>query len=444
MTMPVRHSHRSDAPLLSRVVRGRVGTISSRRRVVIFLSFALIVAGYNLRSAVVDINFTPPAARSPLGDDPVNAGMSSRRGTVYTCGVSADNRGPQWTVPLASALFPDYEGPVSLPMKEAKGENRLEVFDFSADDVLVTCMSLMHCPLDAKKDFPGKVLIYSIEMNRNVQSEEDNVYYIGPFVDGAGGGGGFALLVYFAAIHLLSVPAGVRSKVLPPVRASLSEEGERIGRRRDRFAAYVVSRCHADRERAAIALNEIRPVDAGGSCRGEPQCQRERARCDEGNWVKGALRKIDNAPTKVGGVDAVGALNFDDHELQMRSSLWANIRLYEDYRFVLAMENKSSPGYITEKILNAFLGGAIPIYYGTEEVFDVFNRDAFVYYNVSDPEPALAQIRFLEENATAYDEMLSRPALAEGAEEKYFSLSSDIGGGKMKDRIRIMMGLCCP
>lgn len=47
---------------------------------------------------------------------------------------------------------------------------------------------------------------------------------------------------------------------------------------------------------------------------------------------------------------------------------------FHKYRFALVMENAKTKGYLTEKIANAFLAGSIPIYYGTEEVFDVFNR----------------------------------------------------------------------
>ena len=38
---------------------------------------------------------------------------------------------------------------------------------------------------------------------------------------------------------------------------------------------------------------------------------------------------------------------------------------YSQYKFVLAMENTCSHGYITEKIVNAFYSGAIPIYWGS-------------------------------------------------------------------------------
>ena len=60
---------------------------------------------------------------------------------------------------------------------------------------------------------------------------------------------------------------------------------------------------------------------------------------------------------------------------------WYNDELYKSYskyNFVVAMENTKSPGYITEKIYNAFLSGAIPIYYGDKIASDIFNTDAFI------------------------------------------------------------------
>jgi hypothetical protein len=58
------------------------------------------------------------------------------------------------------------------------------------------------------------------------------------------------------------------------------------------------------------------------------------------------------------------------------------IDTYKDYKFVLAMENKMVDGYVTEKIINAFYSGAIPIYWGSSNITEFFNKDAFI--NVSD------------------------------------------------------------
>lgn len=63
---------------------------------------------------------------------------------------------------------------------------------------------------------------------------------------------------------------------------------------------------------------------------------------------------------------------------------WDNSKLidiYSQYKFVLAMENTCSHGYITEKIINAFYSGAIPIYWGSSNINDFFNEKAFINVN---------------------------------------------------------------
>lgn len=79
--------------------------------------------------------------------------------------------------------------------------------------------------------------------------------------------------------------------------------------------------------------------------------------------------------------------------------------------------------------------------YGTPEIFDIFNKQAFIYYNISDPEPALNYIAYLESNSTAYDEVQEQPILAQGDETvaKYFSFGDALGGGRLKNRIKQML-----
>ena len=58
----------------------------------------------------------------------------------------------------------------------------------------------------------------------------------------------------------------------------------------------------------------------------------------------------------------------------------------------------------------AFLGGCIPIYWGTLDVFKIFNAKSFIYYHVAQPELALERVRYLEANETAYKEVMSEIA----------------------------------
>ena len=51
------------------------------------------------------------------------------------------------------------------------------------------------------------------------------------------------------------------------------------------------------------------------------------------------------------------------------------------HRFSICFENASYPGYTTEKILQSFAAGTIPIYRGDPEICRVFNPKAFVNAN---------------------------------------------------------------
>jgi len=111
------------------------------------------------------------------------------------------------------------------------------------------------------------------------------------------------------------------------------------------------------------------------------------------------------------------------------------------YRFALVMENSYTKGYITEKIANAFISGSIPIYFGTTDIFHIFNRNAFIYYDINDPAMALKRISSLEENPELYNEMRAQPILANGKQtiSDFFSLRVDIGDGELRNTIRSLV-----
>ena len=50
----------------------------------------------------------------------------------------------------------------------------------------------------------------------------------------------------------------------------------------------------------------------------------------------------------------------------------------QNYKFTIAFENSSSPGYTTEKIMHAFLARTIPIYWGNPLVAREFNPKSFI------------------------------------------------------------------
>jgi hypothetical protein len=130
----------------------------------------------------------------------------------------------------------------------------------------------------------------------------------------------------------------------------------------------------------------------------------------------------------------------DTHEPDSkRANSWEKVNQKPStHRFVLAMENQVYDGYITEKIVLAFLSGAIPIYYGTADVFQIFNSRAFIFYDVDDPQPAIDRVKYLESNRTAYLEMARLPILKDGENtlREYFLGRNEEGGkGKLQTRV---------
>jgi len=65
------------------------------------------------------------------------------------------------------------------------------------------------------------------------------------------------------------------------------------------------------------------------------------------------------------------------------------------HRFHLVLENSCSPDYWTEKLADAYLGWAHPIYVGCPNLADYFPADGFTLVDMNRPEQALAVIQNL-------------------------------------------------
>lgn len=80
------------------------------------------------------------------------------------------------------------------------------------------------------------------------------------------------------------------------------------------------------------------------------------------------------------------------------------------YKFSLAFENTSAHGYCTEKLLQAYAYGTVPIYYGDETAVRDFNPKAFI--NVNDfktLDEAVAFIEKIDKDDEAYLKMYKEP-----------------------------------
>lgn len=87
----------------------------------------------------------------------------------------------------------------------------------------------------------------------------------------------------------------------------------------------------------------------------------------------------------------------------------------KDYKFSLAFENVAVRGYCTEKILDSFAAGTIPIYYGDETVVQDFNPKAFINcHDYASIDEVIEKIKQLDNDEDAYLQMLNEPAFVGG------------------------------
>lgn len=89
----------------------------------------------------------------------------------------------------------------------------------------------------------------------------------------------------------------------------------------------------------------------------------------------------------------------------------------EKYRFSLAFENTRFPGYVTEKLIDAWAAGTIPIYCGDPLAIKDFNEKAFINCSCKeDYEKVLQRIKEIETNQELYLQMMKEPIFLPGSE----------------------------
>ena len=85
------------------------------------------------------------------------------------------------------------------------------------------------------------------------------------------------------------------------------------------------------------------------------------------------------------------------------------VELYTDYKFVLAIENRMEDGYITEKIINPLISNCIPVYWGSDKIFDFINKDRFIYALDYDDTNLMNKIKEIDENENMFNEIIRQP-----------------------------------
>lgn len=89
------------------------------------------------------------------------------------------------------------------------------------------------------------------------------------------------------------------------------------------------------------------------------------------------------------------------------------------YKFAIAFENSSTPGYTTEKIVQAFAANTVPIYWGNPDIEMDFNEKAFInVHKYKNTYEVIEEIKRIDCNQSAYLAMLREPAFKDGLIDK--------------------------
>lgn len=80
------------------------------------------------------------------------------------------------------------------------------------------------------------------------------------------------------------------------------------------------------------------------------------------------------------------------------------------YKFVVAFENEATPGYTTEKLVDALLVRSVPLYWGDPEVDRDFSPEAFLWLRPgADVEEFVERIAAVDADDALYEELLRSP-----------------------------------
>lgn len=109
-----------------------------------------------------------------------------------------------------------------------------------------------------------------------------------------------------------------------------------------------------------------------------------------------------------------------------------NVEYIKKFVFNICCENfgNDHPGYVTEKLMNACLGGAIPIYFGELDDIDqkIFNVDRILFLNKDNTDIIANKVKTLCENQDALERFYRQPVFCEGAYEEMLAMDANAMG----------------
>ena len=88
------------------------------------------------------------------------------------------------------------------------------------------------------------------------------------------------------------------------------------------------------------------------------------------------------------------------------------IKFLSSYKFSISMENTEGDGYLSEKIIDSFLSGTIPIYYGDYMIDEFINPDTYILIRgEKDIKNKIEYIKEIDNNDELYKKIIRKKVL---------------------------------
>lgn len=398
----------------------------------------------------------PPISPSPSSH--LQSPSKTFQGRLYACNWQG----------IARYMFPEYE---------FMGTDKWKTNATNENDILVAALPPWGKCIDRRDEkrlFGGKILYINAEpvgdpvsmaWKEKQKYHIEKIYQIGPYPKKRSSDKAYedyrerhSIQVYQATMNFFSSiyrdTGSDTDDLFDPWKQMTEGNGGTHKNQGTRIPAiiYIHRHCVSFRQNAAALLAKtFRDIAVSGSTQQEKASTNKKHETASSSFLHyGGECKVE------GGIPVPPAIR-EKWENKKRSQFESNYKtIYTRYKYCLVMENRKKDGYITEKLVHALLAGCLPIYYGSRDVYKIFREDAFVYFDVKNPNMALREIRNLENNHTEYLRRTNRalPLLrvtsngdtlsTAATVDEYFSLFPTIGTGKLCREIHQKMGLPIP
>lgn len=138
-------------------------------------------------------------------------------------------------------------------------------------------------------------------------------------------------------------------------------------------------------------------------------------------------KRVDCAGKSLKNTDRLSemeAKNSKSTDAKIKSRWEIKRKFMQDYKFSIAFENQQVRGYITEKILDAYLAGTIPIYWGSDNITEYFNPKSFINcHDYSSFEEVVDKVKEIDNNPQLFYQYINAPPIL--AQSRLYEFTED-------------------